>query len=114
MLNVPSGVIMGWPRAIVDIPAGWTLCDGTNGTPDLRNRFIVGAGDTYAVDDTGGSIDHSHSVTTTPHSHVIISGTGLGAGANFDTNTATDAPPGTTNIEDNLPPFHSLAFIMKL
>lgn len=46
------GIIVLWYGAIVDIPAGWQLCDGTNGTPDLRNKFIAGAGDTYAVDDT--------------------------------------------------------------
>lgn len=38
--------------AIVDIPAGWALCDGNNGTPDLRDRFVLGAGSTYNPDDT--------------------------------------------------------------
>lgn len=55
-----------------DIPDNWALCDGTNGTPDLRNRFIVGAGDTYAEDATGGAATHSHTVTIDSggaHSH---------------------------------------------
>lgn len=40
---VPSGVIVMWSGTIANIPTGWRLCDGTNNTPDLRNRFIVGA-----------------------------------------------------------------------
>lgn len=49
------GIICLWEGAIVDIPAGWQLCDGTNGTPDLRNKFVIGAGDTYAVNDTAAT-----------------------------------------------------------
>jgi len=47
-----KGLICLWSGAIVDIPAGWSLCDGGNGRPDLRNRFVIGAGDTYAPDET--------------------------------------------------------------
>jgi microcystin-dependent protein len=52
---VPSGGIIMWSGSVASIPSGWFLCDGTNSTPDLRNRFIVGAGDAYAVDATGGA-----------------------------------------------------------
>lgn len=52
---VPSGGIIMWSGSVASVPAGWFLCDGTNSTPDLRNRFVVGAGDTYAVDATGGA-----------------------------------------------------------
>jgi hypothetical protein len=51
----PSGGIAMWSGSIASIPTGWRLCDGTNGTPDLRNRFIIGAGSTYAPGATGGS-----------------------------------------------------------
>ena len=54
---IPSGGIFLWSGSIGSIPAGYVLCNGSNGTPDLRNRFIVGAGSTYAVDATGGSAD---------------------------------------------------------
>lgn len=61
---VPVGGIILWSGSIGSIPANWQICDGTNSTPNLRNRFVVGAGDTYAVDDTGGAatidIQHSH------------------------------------------------------
>jgi microcystin-dependent protein len=49
---MPSGLICMWSGT--QIPKGWYLCDGTNGTPDLRNRFIVGAGNSYIVGNTGG------------------------------------------------------------
>jgi microcystin-dependent protein len=52
---VPSGAILLWSGSVASIPSGWLLCDGTNGTPNLQNRFVVGAGDTYAVDATGGA-----------------------------------------------------------
>lgn len=41
--SIPAGCILMWSGAIADIPAGWVLCDGNNGTPDLRDRFVVGA-----------------------------------------------------------------------
>ena len=66
----PAGVIVLWSGSIGSIPAGWVLCNGNNGTPDLRNRFIVGAGSTYSVDASGGSADaivvsHTHTATST-------------------------------------------------
>lgn len=44
-----KGLICAWDGAIVDIPAGWGLCDGSGGRPDYRNKILIGAGDTYAV-----------------------------------------------------------------
>jgi len=52
--GVPAGSVILWSGSISDIPDGWTLCDGTDGAPDLTNRFVVGAGDEYDVDETGG------------------------------------------------------------
>ena len=67
---IPSGGIILWSGSTGSVPSGWYLCDGTNGTPDLRNSFIVGAGNTYAVGATGGSTDaivvsHTHTATST-------------------------------------------------
>ena len=82
---VPLGGIVIWSGAIVDIPDNWQICDGTNSTPDLRNRFVVGAGDTYAVTDTGGSasmdLEHSHTLTSPTasdgaHTHTQANATG--------------------------------------
>ena len=65
---IPAGVIVLWSGSAVSIPGGWYLCDGTNGTPNLRDRFVVGAGTSYVVADTGGSADsvvvsHTHTVS---------------------------------------------------
>jgi microcystin-dependent protein len=71
--TVPNGMIMMWSGSVADIPAGWALCDNTRGTPDLRDRFIVGAGNRYQPTNTGGfdfvGLDvaempaHSHTAT---------------------------------------------------
>ena len=78
--TIPSGLIAIWSGATGSIPSGWQICDGTNGTPDLRNSFILGAGNSYSVGQTGGSTDavvvsHTHTATSTTtaydsgHSH---------------------------------------------
>jgi hypothetical protein len=65
--GVPSGCIVIWSGSSASIPSGWYLCNGSNSTPDLRDRFVVGAGSTYAVGNTGGNKDaivvsHNHSM----------------------------------------------------
>jgi len=67
----PSGGIIIWSGASTAIPSGWYLCDGNNSTPDLRNRFVVGATDTYNVGDTGGSNSADHLHTTGDHTLTI-------------------------------------------
>ena len=70
--GVPSGAIMMWSGSIASIPSGWLLCNGTSGTPDLRDRFIVGAGSTYAVAATGGATTATLGTTNLPsHTHSI-------------------------------------------
>lgn len=69
---MPTGGIILWSGSVASIPTGWQLCNGTNGTPDLRNRFIMGAGDTYAVGATGGAATKTLSVGEMPlHAHTI-------------------------------------------
>jgi microcystin-dependent protein len=98
--SFPIGGIIMWSGSIGTIPAKWQLCDGTNGTPDLRNRFIVGAGSTYAVNATGGSADaivvsHTHTATsavTDPgHTHTITTQEPTGGSSNNITRTASGA-----------------------
>lgn len=77
-----TGMIMMWSGTMSNIPDGWSLCNGQNGTPDLRNRFVVGAGSSYQIGNTGGadtvklttdqlpSHNHSGSTNTTgSHTH---------------------------------------------
>jgi hypothetical protein len=138
---IPAGVILLWSGNLVSIPAGWALCNGTSGTPDLRNRFIVGAGGTYAVNAVGGSadavvVDHTHSATsvvTDPehaHSYTAPSGTDNGGltGSVVDRTVAATTGTASTGItvatsianagvsgsNANLPPYYALAYIMKL
>jgi len=117
---VPVGSIIIWSGAIVDIPSGWQLCNGTNGTPDLRNRFVVGAGDTYAVDANGGAVNHDHNFTGDGHVHNMPKG-----GESLDDSPATDFAEGNwntdsgnatgvTDTESNLPPYYALAYIQRL
>jgi len=141
--GIPSGAIVMWSGSIATIPTGWYLCNGGNSTPDLRDRFVVGAGSSYAVAVTGGTADavvvsHTHtasSVITDPgHFHSSDSNgapNGGGAGAAFtngysnfpgkDTNTkttgitvvTTNTATGVSGTNQNLPPYYALAYIMK-
>lgn len=68
--SIPSGIITMWSGASNAIPEGWFLCDGNNNTPDLRNRFIVGAGSSYAIGNTGGADTVTLDANQIPsHSH---------------------------------------------
>jgi len=67
--TIPSGCILIWSGSTGSIPSGFVLCDGNNGTPDLRNSFVLGAGNSYTVGQTGGSADsiivsHTHTATS--------------------------------------------------
>lgn len=88
-VNVTSfktGMILLWSGSTASIPSGWVLCNGSNNTPNLTNRFIIGAGSSYAVGATGGSADavvvaHSHGASassdgTHSHSQTIYNGGG--------------------------------------
>lgn len=112
-----SNIICIWAGAVVDIPAGWSLCDGNNGTPDLRGVFVIGAGGTYNPDDAGGSINHTHGFTGDGHAHSIPNTNACpGAAANLclnGTETGSQAAAGTTDADGVLPPYYALCFIMK-
>jgi hypothetical protein len=140
--RIPAGVITLWSGSIISVPTGWALCNGGNGTPDLRDRFIVGAGSIYAVNAVGGSanaivVDHTHtanSVVSDPgHSHGYTSPASTTSDATgFDTEIATTAAAntatattgitvattvnstGSSATNANLPPYYALAYIMKL
>lgn len=124
---LPFGLISIFVGAVVDIPAGWQLCDGTNGTPDLRNNFIRGAGSTFNVDETGGSEttgSHVLSIAELPsHTHTTPSGTQTTraepgdngpTGVNPASVTGSTGGGGGHTHPSTVPPFYALAFIMKL
>jgi len=135
----PSGGIVMWSGTIANIPTDWVLCDGTNGTPDLRDRFIVGASDdtgtgvtfnvtngalsgTYGVGNTGGEVAHQLTVDEMPtHRHSELYNTassgqdqaGSGSGDNDNTSSGNTGFTGGNNYHENRPPYYALAFIMK-
>lgn len=135
---LPAGCILLWSGSVGTIPSGWVLCNGSNGTPDLRNRFVVGAGSTYAVGGTGGSADaivvsHTHTGTTATsgtHSHTYTASeyncnqnsgqtqagaatTSTTSSAGAHTHTFTTDSTGSSGTNANLPPYYALCYIMK-
>ena len=97
---VPSGVILMWSGSTDTIPAGWALCNGQDGTPDLTDRFILGAGKTYQPGTTGGAATVTPSVAArSAHAGIAVqnaalsiwtgaAGTGIGIqGTTLDGNT---------------------------
>jgi hypothetical protein len=107
--GVPTGIITMWSGSIATIPLGWLLCNGTNGTPDLRDRFIVGAGSTYSVSATGGSAN----ATLVSHDHSFSGGGSTNTGSALGTHnhgfSGTTANAGTHTHTINDPGhFHSV------
>lgn len=113
-MSLPIGFIALWRGSIGSIPDGWHLCDGSNGTPDLRDRFVVGAGVSYSPDDTGGAVSHSHTFTSDGHIHSMQGGYTLATGTNWHLFTNSSVDSGTTNVRSNVPPFYALAYIMRV
>jgi microcystin-dependent protein len=134
--GIPSGVICMWSGASSEIPDGWALCNGSNGTPDLRNRFIVGAGSSYTVGATGGSDTVTLTDSQMPkHSHTVMpsasgltyvtessgvfqynsfSGSTSWQGYHYRDGSITCTSSGGGSSHENRPPYYALCFIMKL
>jgi microcystin-dependent protein len=121
---VPKGGIIIWSGSVNDIPAGWVLCDGTNGTPDLRDRFVLGAGRNYNVDSTGGEATHTLTIDEMPrHNHDWLFGVSQddsGTGGSEDEFTKRSGKvtnsigyTGGSQPHNNMPPYYSLCYIMK-
>jgi len=137
--GVPRGVIVMWSGSIADIPLGWALCDGTNSTPDLRDRFVIGARQddgvaktnlTGSLTQSGGAttmtgVSGSHALTISEmpahtHSYSVsdnYGGAGGGGGPRANnTNGTTGSTGGSAGHihTTEIPPYYALAFIMKL
>ena len=140
--TLPTGAIILWSGSLGSIPTGYVICDGTNSTPDLRDRFVIGAGSTYSVAATGGSADaivvtHTHTATVTDpgHNHPPQSPGSSFWGNDYNTTsgspggqsspaatttgnrvtgiTVANSSAGTSGTNANLPPYYALAYIMK-
>jgi hypothetical protein len=106
-----NSIIVMWHGEEAYIPDNWKLCNGLNNTPDLRNLFIIGAGDTYAPGAAGGAATHTHAFDTSFHTHgsMMPPPTPITAG-NYRMTEEMDS--GTTAAENNLAPYYALCFIM--
>lgn len=113
MPALPSGTILLWSGSIATIPGGFLLCDGTLDTPDLRDRFVRGAGGAFAPGTVGGSSTHTHDFTGDGHSHDLPAGAIIAAGTDFNSITTSAPAVGTTFPGSTLPPYYALAYIMK-
>lgn len=123
--SVPQGSIIPWYGSIGNIPNGFALCDGKNGTPDLRDRFLVGAGNSYKLGNTGGVNMVTLTIAQMPsHEHDVYSGRygsniysiscdGSSYGGILDHKHKTKSAGGNQPHE-NRPPYYALYYIMKL
>ena len=128
--TIPIGGIIMWSGAITAIPTGWKLCDGANSTPDLRDRFIMGAGASYAVAATGGQTNVTLTASNLPSFSISRSTPtvawfassanqdrqALGAPNTSDNNgnvIVTSSYTGSNTAIDIRPRFFALAFIMR-
>ena len=115
LLNVPIGGISPWVGTVDTLPPQWILCDGNNGTPDFRDKFVVGAGDTYNPDNSGGSAAHAHTIDATSHYHLVNAGATLGTAApNLDDFWASETITGSAESADNRPPYYSVFYLMRI
>jgi len=121
---VPQGAIIMWSGSISSIPDGWALCNGAGDTPNLSDRFIYGT--TGTPGGTGGSPTipaHNHTVDIGTFNSGTTGFTWMGANPGFSRiadyrHTHSVNPPATGTTTNggasNIPPYYSLAFIMKL
>lgn len=125
-IDIETGIIVLWSGTIATVPTGWALCDGNNGTPDLRDKFIVGAKQddagvaktnvTGALTQSGGAYGHNHAKGTLS-TEISEDSTNISQTPIED--TASDASHthaiiGSTATTNELPPYYALAYIMKL
>lgn len=133
--SLPSGLIAIWKGSTSTIPNGWALCNGQNGTPDLRDKFVLGAGNSYGVGSTGGESTHRLTVSEMPsHTHDTSGSSatvslGLRDGGQnsvtanrskniqdeIDVNLSLDLGySGGSSAHNNMPPYYALCYIMKM
>ena len=129
--NISKGMIVMWYGSAEEVPSGWSICNGENGTPDLRDRFVLGAGKSYSLNATGGEKTHTLTVSEIPeHKHIfpwgeswanwdpygVATGKGyMGADSeDYDNYWGYTSPVGGSGAHNNMPPYMALYYIMKL
>lgn len=131
--NIPAGMIAIWSGTLNDVPTGWVICDGDNGTPDLRDKFVLGAGENHDVGETGGSEEvtltveqlpsHTHTLfahnstsSTTSENNVLSGGSTdftFLLGSKSWKPISANKNTGNSRPHPNMPPYYTLLYIMK-
>lgn len=126
VVPVPVGGIIMWTKKYLPDNEHWAVCDGRNGTPDLRNRFIVGAGSSYSLGDVGGEAKVTLTVNELPsHTHGFNRGratdlSSSGSGTDiWARNSSWNSPDRTDKTggdqpHENRPPYYALYYIMRI
>ena len=123
--GVPSGCILAYSGEAETVPEGWAVCDGQNGTPDLRGRFILGVSETHPMGETGGAEEVTLTAAQMPtHVHSYAVGPAISGNAvAFSTQTTSSPVTQQTGLinsnggslpHPNMPPYYALIYIMKL
>lgn len=112
--SIEVGVITAFAGGLGNIPPGWFLCDGTNGTPDLRNKFVVATGPIFSVDDSPPIAPHNHDFTGDGHSHSLRGLDEIRFEPDYNRDYSTEPAAGTTGAFAQAPPYYALAYIMFL
>jgi len=110
--DVPRGAIAAWSGSVDTIPLTWRLCDGSRGTPDLRDKFIVGAGNSYNPNDIGGAIAHNHNLVFDSHAHFLSPTGTLNSGTGGFFITSQEVPTGQSDNANINSPYYALCYIM--
>jgi microcystin-dependent protein len=119
---IPSGLIAMWHGLIANIPSGWVICDGNNGTPNLLAKFVEGVataatnpgatGGAASVTLTLGQIPaHTHTYSRTNKDHASVGSGDLQYGSTLS--SVDSGSSGGGSAHENRPPFYDVAFIMK-
>lgn len=126
--GLPVGTIVMWSGTQYNVPAKWHICDGTNNTPDLRGRFVLGVSDSYSKGAKGGEEtvklkvnnlpSHDHQMPLNGGSgggsmHYVCANTGVGDTTNLDTSLPVRSTGGDVP-HNNMPPYYALYYIMKV
>lgn len=128
IVNAPIGAILNWSGTEDTIPAGWHICNGEDGTIDLRDKFVLGAGTTHSIGSTGGSENVTLTVAQMPsHFHrysdfrqntIHVAGVtnGIATYGSSDGSLLNDITDrtGSSQPHDNMPPYYTLFYIQKV
>ncbi len=112
--EIKSGMIMMWSGLVSDVPDGWSICDGTNGTPDLQEKFIRGA--SGEVGEEGGCSSHYHTQCAFTGSEAGCSSSiMISLGCSFPVSVHGHLHNLAPSVysQSSIPPYYELIFIRK-